>query len=237
MWASSSVVEQLPLKQFVVGSSPTWPSIPVKNAKRRLSLYTQLMTQLEEAHIRNQQLQEEAKAIIRHFKLKELLAPLGEVHLWGSALYGLMVKPDIDFMIFNENLAIEPIIQIAENLMHTPQIGKVAVANHLIWPQKPGLPRSMYLSIKPIWNEQLWEIDIHIMNRKDQLDTQTFPIDWHTKLTSQQRDVIIMLKDQLVETKQYGKEFFSADIYRAVMNDGISSLTELENWRKTHPYQ
>ena len=194
------------------------------------------MSELKVAQIRSQQLQIDAQTIVEHYDLLNLLSPLGDVHLWGSLQYGLMMKRDIDFVIFNEQPTLDPLIELATRLMHFPGICKVAVANHYIWPTLPGVPKSLYLSIKPIWNNQLWEIDIHVLKPEDQADRTMFPLNWYIKLTDEQRNSILLLKYQLIQEKRYGKDFYSTDVYRAVLYDNICSIAGLEEWRKTHVY-
>ncbi len=180
--------------------------------------------------------QQDARALLDFYNIEPLLGPLGEVHTIGSFAYGLMVKPDTDFLIYNERPEFESLLAIANTLMHSPGMGKVSVANHFAWPDMPGVPKSMYLCLKPNWHNVVWQIDIHVMKRQDHQDSDTFAIGWHKKLTEDQRDTILLLKYQLAEQKRYCMDFFSADIYRAVVKDNVRTISELEEWRKTHPF-
>jgi hypothetical protein len=62
------------------------------------------MISIEEAKERQAHLQSTAQKILDHYKIEQMLKPLGEVHKVGSFQYGLMVRPDIDFQIFTSNV-------------------------------------------------------------------------------------------------------------------------------------
>lgn len=87
---------------------------------------------LAEAKIHQDKLQVTAEQLLGHYQFEQLQAPLGELYRVGSFQYGLMVKPGIDFVIYNSNTTIEPLLTIANRPIISGGIGKVSVANHLI---------------------------------------------------------------------------------------------------------
>ncbi len=194
------------------------------------------MITIQEAKECQAQLQQEAREILDYYQLEPLLVPLGTLHTVGSFRYGWMVKPDIDFLIYNDKPDFEPLLTIAHKMMHLPGMGKVSIANHFAWPDIPGVPKSMYLCLKPNWQGTVWQIDIHMLKPEDHADKDNFALGWEKKLTGDQKDAILLLKYQLKEQGRYGTDFWSADIYRAVMNNHVLTLKDLELWRQTHPF-
>lgn len=191
---------------------------------------------LEEAKQQAEALLSEGKRVIEKLDIERQLGSMGKLHLTGSFRSGLMVKRDIDFYILVDEPQLQPLADLGRKLMDDPTVGKISIANHYIWPKTPGVPRSLYLCIRPVVEGELWQVDVHMMNPDDLPDKTNYPLDWEDKMTGKQKDSALMLKANLQELGRYPGEFRSADIYRAVMNDGIKTIPELQTWRKTHPY-
>ena len=187
------------------------------------------MISIEEAKTRQASLQATAQDILDHYHIEELIAPLGEVHKVGSFQYGSMVRPDIDFLIYTLNPSIEPLLKIANNVMLSDGIGKVSLHNQYAWPTNSSVTKSMYLGIKPVWDNSFWQIDIHVMKPENHVDQDSFYLGWEKELTQEQKDTILLLKTTLNDSGRYPNEFNSVDVYKAVLN-GVSSIEQLEQF-------
>ncbi len=200
------------------------------------------MITLKEAKQRQDGLQKQAKALLEHFQIIEKLKPLGEVGLYGSYLYGLMVQPDIDIEVSTDHPDLDDVSTVAQFYIKNERINRVMVTSKYLSRHDgtPGRPPGIYLGISPYWEGREWNLDIWIMPPQNKLDQENFPSNWHAKLTDKQRESILLLKYNLSQQRRYpgtkDGQFLSADIYRAVMNDGVKSIEELDDWRKTHPY-
>jgi hypothetical protein len=192
------------------------------------------MITLEEAKRNQANLQATAQKILDHYHVEELLKPLGEIHRVGSFRYGLMAKPDIDFLIYNSNPTLESLVNIASKIMLMDGVGKVSIHNQYIWPKDVNVPKSLYIGFKPIWQNVLWQIDAHVMKPEDQLDAENFYVGWDSKLTESQKDTIIFLKANLIEQGRYPNGFYSVMIYKAVLQGNVKTIEELENWKKKY---
>lgn len=189
------------------------------------------MISVNEAKNRQAQLQSTAQSILDHYHIEEMLEPLGDVHKVGSFQYGFMVRPDIDFQVFTPDPSIEPLLKIANTIMTTEGIGKVSLHNQYVWPKNASVTKSMYLGIKPIWEDSFWQIDIHVMKPGDHVDQDNFSLGWEKALTEEQRDAILLLKTILSDNGRYPNEFSSVEVYKAVLSRQVSTIEQLESWK------
>src|SRR5687767_4546660 len=160
------------------------------------------------------------------FGIEKTLAELGEVELRGSARYDLMVRRDVDFNIYTEDPRTDDAAKVAERLTNVPQMYGVQVNNLLLIQPPPGMPRGIYLGIKPLFQGKIWTIDAWYLRRSDALDQVEFGSDWWDALNPAQMDVILLLKAVLNEQGRYGKEILSAEVYRAVRDGGVATLAQ-----------
>lgn len=200
------------------------------------------MITLEEAQRRQDELQAEGHEILNHLGIKAKLSGIGRVRIDGSFAYGLMVKPDIDIEVIMEPVRISLIADLAKELITESKAEATqVVTRHLNGPRRPGCPRGVYMSLKPDYGRHRWNFDIWFHALKDRADSAFGP-GWHHRLTPEQRNIILLLKYNLQELGRYPyssndpASFGSVDIYRAVMNDGIKTIEELDEWRKTNPF-
>jgi hypothetical protein len=116
------------------------------------------------------------------------------------------------------------------------------VTRHLDNPRRRGVPKGVYMSLKPDYRQRRWNFDIWFHTLAGRVDAAAFGPGWHKELTPSQRDIILLLKWNLQEMGRYPHtqtnpaSFGSADIYRAVLNDGVQTIEGLDQWRRTHPF-
>jgi|SRR5438309_5512697 len=189
---------------------------------------------LEEAKKTAALLKADAEELLEKFEIKKHLRALGEVEIRGSVLYDLMVRYDLDFNIYSDDPKIEKAAEVAKGLTTVPEMYGVQVNSHFVVPPPLGKPKGIYLGIKPYFKGNVWIIDGWYLKREDALDQIEFGPGWWKEVSVEQKDSMLLLKANLNEQGRYAKEFFSAEIYRAVKDDGVRSIEELENWRKTH---
>lgn len=190
------------------------------------------MISIEEAKERQAKLQSTAQSILDYYHIEEMLKPIGYVHKVGSFQYGFMVRPDIDFQIFTPTPTIKSLLEIANAVMSADNIGKVSLHNQYVWPEGASVTKSLYLGVKPIWENQFWQIDIHVMKPEDHVDQENFYLGWEKELTDEQHDVILLLKTVLSDEGRYPHEFSSVEVYKAVLSGQVSTIEQLEEWKK-----
>ena len=171
---------------------------------------------IEEAKAKEQELFEQVTRWLQATNLIELLQPLGDVQLDGSFAYRLLVKPDIDFHVYNDDPDFSVATAIAQKMLEFPNIVRLRLVNTYINKPKPGEPKGHFIGLKLQFEDRLWTLDVQVIRPEDKNDPATFPPDWYKKLTPQ-HDTILLIKHHLKETGWYGgatgDKFASADVY------------------------
>ena len=161
--------------------------------------------------------QERAWEVIRQTDIINIWKSVGaEINLVGSLNMGLLMKhKDIDFHIYTSPFRISDSFQAMARLAENPLIKRIEYGNSLdteeqcvewhAWFQDP--------------DNELWQIDmIHIVKGS-------------AVLTDETRQAILKLKYETPDTvKIMGVEY-----YQAVIQDGVRTYAELEDWKKQHP--
>lgn len=196
-----------------------------------------------EARDKQNAMQAEGARLLESLNMLSDLAEFGTVQVQGSFLYGLMVKRDIDIYVLINEYDLGKVAEYARKLIVSEKIGKTSVDN-MRMERVPiqGVPNGHYLGLNVPFEGSMWNFDIWFVREDDLIDQANFPLGWETKLTQEQKDIILFLKHNLAEINLYPHSskvpgsFASADVYRAVMNDNVGTIDELQEWRKSHPY-
>ena len=199
------------------------------------------MIDLAEAKRRQDELQASGRRLWQQLELKHQLSQLGEVEVQGSFAYSLMTKPDIDIHVFSEQPDLVGLADVARDYMTRPAVQRTMLNNYFDHPTKVGFPKGIYFGLRIWFEDRLWNFDVWLMREDDLPDIRNFPKGWHTRLSEEERSAVLLLRYQLMERGMYprvsGTESFgSADVFLAVMNDGVRSVEQLLEWRRTHPY-
>lgn len=196
------------------------------------------MITLEEAHANQVALQQQGTRLMEAFKLKDMVSKLGDFGLQGSFTYGLMVKPDIDARVYCDKPSINGVADIAATIMTLPNVIRTNVVNYSSYSPEPGQPKGIYLGIKYDFEDVLWNFDIWIINSDNELGAEFNDLE---TIDPGLKDTILLLKYRLKEQGLYPGSskipgsFSSADLYRAVIRDGIRELDRLLEWRRRYP--
>ncbi|MFS2176827.1 hypothetical protein ACCC98_12830 [Rhizobium pisi] len=194
------------------------------------------MSDLLEAQRR---LQAEADEVVRALRLDQLLADLGQPVRVGSAAMGLMVRRDIDITVVCPKInaqAMEAFTAIGARLMRmTERVVAVRFRNDSgKWNREPEkYPDGLYLWLSVHMQDQtLWTIDIWLVDQPDRQPDIAHLKTLLPRLTDADREVILRIKTALVERPQHAGTVSSALVYEAVMDHGVRTLAEFENWHQ-----
>jgi hypothetical protein len=139
-----------------------------------------------------------------------------------------MVKRDIDIYVLIDEYDLAKVADYAHKLIVSEKIGKTSVDNmRMERVLIKGVPNGHYLGLNVPFEGSMWNFDIWFVKKEDLIDQSNFPLGWEHNLSE--------IKLYPHSSKVAGS-FASADVYRAVMNDGIKTIDELQEWRKTHPF-
>lgn len=175
--------------------------------------------------------QEKAWEIIHQTDIMNIWKSVGaEINLVGSLTMGLLMKHrDIDFHIYSSPLHISDSFRAIAKLAENPFIKRIEYGNLLDTEERCVEWHAWYQDME---NEP-WQIDmIHIVkgSRYDgYFERMAERI--NTVLTDEMRQTILRLKYETPETEK----IMGVSYYQAVIQDGVRTYAELEEWRKNHP--
>jgi len=193
---------------------------------------------LSELLIHQAKLQTEADALIDALGLDNLLSDIGSPTRVGSSALGLMVRRDIDITVVCKKLDEETHRAVAElggKLAMHASIGSVQFRNDTgIWNSDvEKYPDGLYLGVTcrdetgRDWTFDIWFVD-EPERQPDLKHVRTIP----PKLTTSARQSILAIKTALANASCSGKRPSSFQVYEAVLEFGVTSLSEFEDWLK-----
>lgn len=168
-------------------------------------------------------------------RAKEILAELNLIEFWerngcranliGSLSMGLLVKHlDIDLHVYSSGITEEKSFAIVSALAKNPRIKEIRCINGL-YTEEHCI--EWHLTYEDN-DTRLWQLDIIHIEAGTRYDGYFERIAERIKetLTEEQRDTILRLK---YETSEY-EEIHGVEYYKAVIEDGVRSMSEMLDW-------
>ena len=190
------------------------------------------MEENEQLLQRQDMLQNEAQALVRELDLVRLLSSVGTVRIHGSSVLGLMTWRDIDLSVSNSGLSIERVYEVMIPLLTHPRVKQVRYLKESGTFNLTRLPhdeRYFFMVLYDSGTETDWKIDISFW-----LAEGTRPEPIHDmveqKLTPETRLAILSIKDVWWKQPSYRQEVSSVDIYDAVLQRGVRTLDEFDQY-------
>ena len=179
---------------------------------------------------RQRLLQDEAQIVLKELNLVALLSAGGVVRQTGSSALGLMVWRDLDLAVSSPGLSIERAFEIMHPLVTHPRVKQVRYF-HQSGPFKLiGLDERYYFMVFFDLHEQAeWKVDISFW-----LGGGIHPEPVHEaieqQLTPETRLTLLRIKDAWYQLPAYRSEVYSTDIYDAVLQHGVHTLAEFDQY-------
>jgi len=162
--------------------------------------------------------------------LKEL-SRFGKATVDGSLHYGLMVDPDIDLVVSMDEPTLEAAAGAAKYFACRHDVRRTFISNHLDFASRLAhQPKGVYLGLNVPVGERMWNFDIWFLQPGAEAVMVGMPDDWYKLLSEQQKECILQLKQALIDSGEYGKILFSADVYRGVVIGHAENLEQLKTW-------
>ncbi|TVT60212.1 hypothetical protein FNH05_04715 [Amycolatopsis rhizosphaerae] len=185
---------------------------------------------------RQDALQEEADAVHRNLGL-DRLGELGKPVRVGSAALGVMVRRDLDITVICPALdkeTADAVARLGTHLIGHPRVRVVTLRDDTgHWNTDPAYPDGLYLGVKyrspegKDWNLDIWFVD-EPARQPDLAHLETFP----QRLTDETRKIVLAIKNAWADNAGYGSEVTGYDVYTAVLDHGVRSLRQFEEWRR-----
>src|SRR5262249_5969475 len=191
------------------------------------------VTELTRELLRQQdELQSEAEAVEVDLQVAALLGPIGEPVRVGSAALGLMVWRDLDLTVVCTELAVQPVAAAGTRLAAHPRVRHVTFRNDTgRWRTNPSYPDGLYLGVgyrSPAGRD--WKLDIWFVDEPDRQPDLAHLRWMPAQLTPETREAILLVKSDWASRPAYGKSITSFDIYTAVLQDGVRTREDFEEW-------
>ena len=180
---------------------------------------------------KTKRLQSEAKSILANADLWNILSSSGIIHATGSFDLGLLVWPDLD-IYFEPNDNRETITIFSDFVKFAakdPNITTVKLEKEL-HKKCTLVPNGTFLQIKIKEKETLWKVDIWIFE-KDYLNEKLAEIKaLKDTMTEQEWTLILQRKHEMINSKGRTPSFSSYLLYKAVLEEGLSSLNDIKEF-------
>jgi hypothetical protein len=179
---------------------------------------------------RQRLLQNEAQSVLKELNVIELLSAGGVVRQMGSTVLGLMVWRDIDLQVSSPGLSIEHAFEIMHPLLTHPHIKQVRYLHQSDHFKLADLDERYFFMVyyeRP--GQAEWKLDISFW-----LGEGIRPEPLHEaieqQLTPETRLTILRIKNVWYQLPAYRVEVASTDIYDAVLQYGVRTLTEFDQY-------
>lgn len=156
--------------------------------------------------------------------LMAVLAQHGEVHVVGSYALDLMTWRDLDVHLVREDVSVEDFFELGWRIASLLRPHRMHFRDETTVATK-GLPRGLYWGVY-LGDERAgaWKIDVWLTNRAGFEPTREFGDRLASRLTDENRRIILSIKEASWRHPEYRRGFTSSDIYAAVLDRGVRDI-------------
>jgi hypothetical protein len=167
----------------------------------------------------------EADILLWERGLYPLLQAYGPIEITGSYALHTMAWRDLDLYLAAPDLSVETFFELGGRVARCLGPYRMSYRDERIG-QTPGLPRNgrywgIYLDDE---RAGAWKIDLWCISPQERERLQAYVSDLATRLTPEARLRILDIKSQCWMRPGYRSQFTSRDIYRAVLDHGVTDL-------------
>ena len=184
--------------------------------------------------IRQAALQADADKVVEDLGLTEILARAGNAVRTGSSALGLMVARDIDITTLCATLDAGSLFALMSPLVVHPRVRKMTFRNDTgHWNIDPQYPDGLYWMIEYVADDGVaWSLDLWFLREgTTQFDLEHM-VALPPRLTDEARLAILRIKTARAEAPS-GMRLPSYEIYRAVLDHGVRTPAEFEQYLET----
>ena len=177
----------------------------------------------------NDKLKKVGNKILYEEGLLDILNTLGEAKIVGSFDLDLLVKPDIDITIGVDEYDIDKYFSVCNQIAKDFKPIRIkyldqSVAKFEAFPFQTGYFLGINLEREAInWSIDCWLFTQEIFKERIRLHERN-----KKKLSDKNRELLMNIKESICENPKYR----SADLYEAVLFEGVDSLQGFYDWYK-----
>ncbi len=185
----------------------------------------------------NSKLKAEADFLLKDKGLFEVLQKYGSVDVHGSYKLDLMTWRDLDIYVVSDSFSNYEVFDLGRGVAVCLNPMKMTYVDERQRRLAPGYPEGYPVGY--YWGVMLghalkdaWKMDIWMLSRVEYAKA-ILPHDTIAKkLTDQTRQIIMEIKSAVWNHSLYRKNFFSVDIYNAVLDSGVVGLDSFRQYLK-----
>lgn len=179
-------------------------------------------------------LKSQADKLLRETAIFELFSKYGELSaIGGSYQYDLMVYPDLDVGLLSPDVDKRLFAELVSDIVASQYVRKIATADCVNFaPVHKGRPKGYWIGLEIPFENDRWGLDCWLQQPAWTTDgTDTYAERLGT-LEQTGRDAILLIKYDLIRRGLYGRTVFSDNVYDAVLDGNVRSITEFDQYRK-----
>lgn len=181
----------------------------------------------EQARLRSQ-----ADKMLAETRVMDVLAKHGQLSaIEGSYLYELMMYPDLDIGLKAEEITKQDFANLLTDLAAHHAVRGLHTADTINFNlSKRPMPKGYWIGIDIPFENDRWGIDCWLQQPDwgtDQKDSD-YP-NRLMNLDQSAKDAILAIKYELIRNGTYGKQYWSSDVYDAVLDHGVRSIEDFES--------
>ena len=176
-------------------------------------------------------LKHQANKLINKTNILDIFAKYGELSsIGGSFEYDLMVYPDLDIGVVAPYVSKDDFASLVSELTVNKYVRKVGTADGVNFkPIHAGRrPKGYWIGLEIPFEEDRWGIDCWVQQPDWVSDKDDNYAERLLVLEQPGKDAVLIIKYDLIRRDLYGKTIFSGDVYDAVLNEGVRTLSEFE---------
>ncbi|MBA2681472.1 MAG: hypothetical protein H0U76_24120 [Ktedonobacteraceae bacterium] len=175
-------------------------------------------------------LQDEAQQVLDDLTLIEVLSAAGVVKQTGSSTLGLMVWRDVDLQVSSPGLEIAQAFTLLHPLLTHPRVKQVRYLHQSDHFKLNGLDeRYFFMVFYEPEDQPEWKLDISFWLGEG-IHPEPVQEAIVQQLTPETRLTILRIKEAWYQLPAYRSEVYSTDIYDAVLQHGVRSLSEFDDY-------
>lgn len=175
-----------------------------------------------------EELQKEARDLLKETGILDFISKFGEVEIGGSLDSGLMVWRDIDMGVISQKLNEDHYWEMVHFLFNLENYHGLYIQDFRKSVNQRS-PKGLYIGLKIKYKENMWKVDAWYIKPREEGDFN-FNAWLRDKLNNENRKTILEIKSQVYRNPKYKKEIFSTDIYKGVIENGVSNLEDFKKY-------
>jgi len=179
---------------------------------------------------RAEEKRQQALAILDELDLATLWSPFGRPVVVGAVRYGLVAARDIDMEVYADEPQIRSGFEVMSKVAAHPGVRQVLFLNEL-----QGPDQGLYWQIQfRDGHGNPWKLDTWLVghDHPDAHWCERFGDALSRTLIDESRRTILRIKEAACDDKAGLR---GIDVYRAVLEGGVTTLTECQTWLRDHP--